>query len=291
MKKFPLAVGLALAGLSIVAGPALAQNPPPAQAPAAAQAPAPAPVAPLSAEADKSDIANGYNVKVEVKVNEKGEIDSYGRVETDDPSSGEVLTKMAIVMAAKVKMPVREKNGHPIRYTAILPFHFPIEGDEGLASQNQAVPVGRGDSYVKPLYPPDLAEQDVVGGVIFEMVIDTQGNITRLTTLSASHPQFEAAARKAVEHWKYHPALKDGKAVETRWRISVAFETADKMADMKWRVPPRPTLGASFCYFDNSPARATPAAAPAGTLTPAAPAAQAPTVSVPTPAAPAEPGK
>ena len=268
MKKFPLAAGLALAAFSLVVHPALAQTP------AAVPAPAPEAPAPLPAAAEAGDITNGFNVKVEVMVNEKGEIDGIGRVETDDHTTGDVLTKMAIMMASKVKMPAHEKAGHPVRYKAILPFHFPVEGDEGPAAQNQPRPVGRGDVSKQPLYPPEMAAKDEVGGAILELVIDTAGNVSRLTTLRASHPEFEAAARAAVGTWKFKPAQKDGKPVETRWRISVVFDTADKMADLRWRVTPRPSLGSWVCFFNNS----APAAAPA-----AQPGAATPTVQVPAP--------
>jgi len=277
MKKFPLSVGLALAALVSVPRLVLA-----ADAPAAAAATPSAPET-LSAKADAQDITNGYNIKVEVKVNEKGEVESLGRVETDEHGNGDVLTKMALVMAARVQMPVREKDGKPVKYTAIMPFHFPIEGDEGPASQTaQPRPIGTGGLYY-PVYPEDMAAQNIVGGVVYELTIDTKGDIARLTTLRASHPQFDEASRKALAKWKFKPAVKDGQPVETRWRIAIVFETDQVMADIKWRVAPRPSLGTFFCLHDNSP-RPAPEAAPAGQAPAAQPAAAsdpAPTVQVP----------
>ena len=282
MKKFPLSVGLALAALVSAPRLALAAD----AAPAAATPSAPETI---SAKADAQDITNGYNVKVEVKVNEKGEVESLGRVETDERGSGDVLTKMALVMAARVQMPVRQKDGKPVKYTAIMPFHFPIEGDEGPASQTaQPRPVGTGGLYY-PVYPEDMAAQNIVGGVIYELTIDTKGDIARLTTLRASHPQFDEASRKALAKWKFKPAVKDGQPVETRWHIAIVFETDQAMADIKWRVAPRPSLGSFFCLHDNSP-RTAPEAAPAGpapAAQPAAPAESTPTVQVPA----AAPGK
>lgn len=194
---------------------------------------------------------HGYTVTVEVKVNEKGETESVQVFDTEDISVGEVLSKMAIAMALKADLPVREKEGKPIRYTARLPFFFPIENDEG--PEADQAPKPKVKDAIMPAYPPQFRESGQVGGAVLELVLDAEGNITRLTTLRASHPEFEAAARDAVTKWKFTPAQQDGKPVESRTRLAVAFETGEQMADVRWRLAPRPSLGSFVVIRPDEP--------------------------------------
>ncbi|ACB74290.1 energy transducer TonB [Opitutus terrae] len=213
---------------------------------------------------------HGYTVMVEVKVNDKGETESVRLVDTDDKSVGDILSKMALAMALKTDLPARQKDGKPIKYTARLPFFFPIEGDEGPEANLAPKPMGKG-KFTMPLYPRSLLEQGVVGGVIFELRVDEQGRLAQLNTLRASHPEFEAAAREVVQKWEFQPAQKDGQPVASRWNLAVAFETADHMADLKWRVPPRPSFGTLIILPESDAMTpATPETAPTAGEAPAA---------------------
>jgi|GEM_PF-968687 len=234
----------------------------------------------LGSAADNPVVARqGYTVDVELKVNDKGETESVSLVDSEDTSTGQVLSKMAMAMAMKTKLPIREKDGHPIAYTARAPFFFPVEDDEGPAAQTAFTkPRGKIKEAIQPSYPPALQARGEVGGVILELLIDAEGNISRLTTLRASNPEFEQAAVTAVKTWKFHPSEKDGKPVASRWRLAVVFDTSDRMADLKWRIAPRPSLGSFVVYHDTAPV-ATPAptsTAPASTATPAVAAPAAP---------------
>lgn len=233
---------------------------------------------------------HGYTVMVEAKVDEQGHTESVRLVDTEDRSVGDILSKMALAMALKTEMPVRQKEGKPIKYTARMPFFFPIEGDEGPEANKAPKPMGKG-KFTMPLYPRDLLDQGVVGGVIFELRVDEQGNLAQLNTLRASHPEFEAAAREVVQKWEFQPAQKDGQPVASRWNLAVAFETADKMADLKWRVPPRPSFGTLIILPEaEAVTPAEPAAAPAAGEAPAT--GETPATPAPAPAAsPNEPAK
>lgn len=196
---------------------------------------------------------NGYTVTTEIKVNEKGEKESIGLIDSDDQSAGEVITKMALAMALEMQVPVREKNGKPVAYTLRAPFFFPIEDDEG--PESEALPKVRPiiESAVMPAYPAHLRDEGVAGGAILELVTDEQGNLARLTVMRASHPEFGDAAKEAVEQWKFNPAQRDGRPVTARSRLAIVFETQDEMADLKWRVPPRPKLGAFVVIRPSEP--------------------------------------
>lgn len=280
MKKYPFAVGLALAGLSIAVAPVRAQSPAPAAAEPSTLEQSPAP----TTDENAAPKANGYTIMVKAHVNEKGQTESLDVDPSDDPSAQGILTRMAITMVARAKLPVREKDGHPIKYAVVVPYFFPVKDDEGPASEEQPKPTGIDATFRKIIYPAEEGARNEAGGVIVELVIDTTGAISRLTTLRASSPVFEKAVRDAVQNWKFHPAMKDGKPVETHWRLGVVFETATKVPDLQWFLTPRPRYGSVVCFYEppappaaasQTPAAQTPAAAPTGPA--------APTVQVPTP--------
>ena len=56
---------------------------------------------------------NGYTVVVEMRVNAEGKIESATVVDSEDVSAGGVLTKMAVAMALRMKVPPRQKDGKP----------------------------------------------------------------------------------------------------------------------------------------------------------------------------------
>lgn len=194
------------------------------------------------AENAGADKKNGYTVVFEIKVNDKGEEESLKIVESNDTTSDKFIDRMAMAFAIATDLPPREKDGAPIAYTARVPFFIPVEGDEGADANNAPRPTGTGQMTV-PLYPVAMREQGIVGGAIFELQVDATGKLAKLTTLRASHPEFEAAARETLQGWQFRPAEKDGQPVASRWNIAVVFEMDGKFVDLKYRVPPRPSLG------------------------------------------------
>jgi TonB family protein len=201
-----------------------------------------APPAAAAAHTPTSDNKHGYTVTFEVHVNDKGEEETIKMLSSEDTTPDRFIEKLALAMAIKTDLPPREKDGKAIAYTARLPFFFPIEGDDGPEANNAPKPVVSRESGV-PVYPADMRDAGIVGGAIFEMQIDATGKLTKLTTLRASHQEFEHAARQTLENWKFKPAQKDGQPVACRWNIAVVFEMGDKAVDLKWRIPPRPSLG------------------------------------------------
>jgi TonB family protein len=222
---------------------------------------------------------NGYTVTVEIKIDEKGQNQTVTVVDSDDATAGRILDKMALVMAMRTQLPPHMKDGKPVKATIRAPFFFPIESDEGKAAEALPVPHPKKESAVMPAYPTAFRDQGIVGGAILELRVNAEGKLTSVTTLRASHPEFETAAQDAIRKWQFAPAKQNGQAVDSRTRIAVVFETGDKMADLKWRVAPRPSLGSFVVIRPNSPITengedVTPAAAPAaGQPAAAAPAA------------------
>ncbi len=209
----------------------------------------------------------GYKVEVELKVKEDGVVEDARIVKTEDTSGDALLDRAALAGLLRHKMPVREKDGHPIAYTAIAPVVFPVPDDEGPESNNAPKPKIHNAPQIE--YPPGLAEQGVVGGAILELVIGASGNVASAKVLRSSHPEFAQAAEEGVKKWAFIPAMKDGQPVESRWRIAVTFATDAQDADWPWRIAPRPSLGNYTVARRVTPASA-PAPASAGQPAPAA---------------------
>ncbi len=189
------------------------------------------------AEAPKS----GYKVLVEISFDEKGVAEDGKVIESDDPSGSQLLNQIALNLAAQVKQPVRVVDGKPVKFKARAPFDFPVEDDEGAAANNTPKPALH--SIEQPVYPENLAATSTPGGAILELIIGADGAVKSVKVMRASHPEFGASAEAAVKKWVFVPAKKDGVAVESRWRIAVAFAMEGHEPDWRWRVAPRPSLG------------------------------------------------
>jgi TonB family protein len=204
---------------------------------------------------------SGYKVVVEISFDEQGQAEEAKIVETDDPTGVQLLNQIALRLAEEVTQPPRkDKEGKPVKFKARAPFNFPVEGDEGPAANNAPKPAAR--NVVQPVYPEALAAAGTVGGAILELHIGADGAVKQLTVLRSSHPDFANAAYAAVQQWQFTPAMKDGVAVESRWRLAVNFSVDGKEADWMWRIAPRPSLG-SFTAVRAPVAPAPAAPAPA----------------------------
>lgn len=76
-------------------------------------------------------------------------------------------------------------------------------------------------------YPPALAQASVAGRVELEFVVDTSGRVEprSVRTLASTHPEFEAAARRAVLVSRFRPAHWRGRLVRQVARQSFRFRT------------------------------------------------------------------
>ncbi len=212
--------------------------------------------------------ASGHRVVVEITFDEQGTAEEGKVVESDDPSGVQLLNQIALRMAEEVTQPPRtDKDGKPVKFKARAPFNFPIEGDEGPEANNAPKPAVR--HAVQPIYPEALAAAGEVGGAIVELIIATDGSVSKATVLRSSHPEFANAAHTAVRQWLFTPAQKDGVAVESRWRIAINFSVDNKEADWVWRIAPRPSLGSFTAVRAKVPAAAATESAPAPAATPA----------------------
>jgi TonB family protein len=76
---------------------------------------------------------------------------------------------------------------------------------------------------VAPKYPAELKKEGKSGTVTLQVVIDETGAVTRVAMLKKSEAAFDAAAREAVQSWKYAPATLEGKPVAVYATITIVF--------------------------------------------------------------------
>jgi TonB family protein len=65
---------------------------------------------------------------------------------------------------------------------------------------------------VDPVYPEQARKKHVTGEVLFEVTIDTEGNVTGAKLISGKSELVEAAT-VAVKEWKYKPIVFNGQPV------------------------------------------------------------------------------
>jgi TonB family protein len=81
-------------------------------------------------------------------------------------------------------------------------------------------------SEVQPVYPLLARQEGIEGDVVLRVVVGTDGAVKKLSVISG-HPLLIQAAIDAVRQWKYTPPLRNGKPVEVKTKITVAFQLDD----------------------------------------------------------------
>ncbi|UPY39426.1 energy transducer TonB [Sediminicoccus sp. KRV36] len=75
-----------------------------------------------------------------------------------------------------------------------------------------------------PPYPEAARLRGEQGTVGLELAIGADGKVVSVTVArSSGSPMLDAAARRAVQDWRFRPAMRDGDAVAGTIRTSVHF--------------------------------------------------------------------
>ncbi len=77
-----------------------------------------------------------------------------------------------------------------------------------------------------PVYPLLARQARVSGAVVIDAVIDTQGNVVEMRTVSGQ-PILALAAMEALRQWKYEPTILGVEAVPVRLLVTITFERKD----------------------------------------------------------------
>jgi protein TonB len=87
-------------------------------------------------------------------------------------------------------------------------------------------------SQPQPVYPREARRKRIEGDVVLHAIIDTMGNIAKLSVISGD-PLLVDAAEDAVSKWKYAPTLVNGVPREVETTITVKFELGEKPKGQK----------------------------------------------------------
>lgn len=96
---------------------------------------------------------------------------------------------------------------------------------------------------VQPVYPQQMEEIGVNGSARVQMRVNTQGSVSNVRVLSASHPLFGHAAPRAVSQYRFTPAKQNGRPVESAFTQTFRFRVLEEKPDhSETAQPPRPPL-------------------------------------------------
>jgi TonB family protein len=93
------------------------------------------------------------------------------------------------------------------------------------AAEHEPVPVAAThlpQAQMQATYPVLAQHMNVQGSVVLEAVINADGTIQNLRVLSGA-PILSTAAQQAVREWRFKPIYQNGKAVESKAKITVNF--------------------------------------------------------------------
>ena len=82
-----------------------------------------------------------------------------------------------------------------------------------------------GISTIQPAYPLRARRRGIEGRVTIKFLVDREGNVHDLAIIDARPANiFEKTIRNTVPKWRFKPAIKDGKKVETWVQTTVKFQ-------------------------------------------------------------------
>ena len=73
-------------------------------------------------------------------------------------------------------------------------------------------------------YPPQEKQAGAEGDVRVKLLIDTNGDVAKVTVVQSAGRLFDAAVIDAVRRWKYEPARSaDGRPVASEVKVAIRF--------------------------------------------------------------------
>ncbi len=74
-----------------------------------------------------------------------------------------------------------------------------------------------------PDYPYQLRSAGVTGEVMVDCIVDSHGDVRNAFALKSSQREFDTAAVRAVNKWKFQPGQRKGRAVNTHVQVPIVF--------------------------------------------------------------------
>ena len=75
-------------------------------------------------------------------------------------------------------------------------------------------------------YPPSAHEKGIEGTVYLEFIVDEHGNISRYNIIRSAHELLDNAALNRIKNFQgeWLPAIVDGEAVGSKYRVKIGFK-------------------------------------------------------------------
>jgi TonB family protein len=77
---------------------------------------------------------------------------------------------------------------------------------------------------VRPVYPAGLEQSGIDGSVLLEANIGTDGSVTNVDVISATHPDLAASAVEAVRQWQFDATLLNCVPVDVAMKVNISFQ-------------------------------------------------------------------
>ena len=125
-------------------------------------------------------------------------------------------------VAPRAALVLDERTGRLAREGGDAYFAFEVE--EPVAIAGEAPP---------PPYPATLDSAGIPGQALLQFVVDTAGRAdsSTIAALASSHPDFSAAARRAVLAWRFTPAIREGRRVRQIAELPFSFAPRRQAGD------------------------------------------------------------
>jgi TonB family protein len=122
---------------------------------------------------------------------------------------------------ARANVPAPAANFAPV--TASLPQQEGVRQSEPATNSRENQEYPRCTYCPKPTYSQDAREKKIEGDVILEVTVGTDGKAHDIKVTKSLDPSLDKSAVDALKTWRFEPAMKDGKPIEKRTPIQVAF--------------------------------------------------------------------
>ena|SRR5579871_2382496 len=74
-----------------------------------------------------------------------------------------------------------------------------------------------------PEYTDQARKKKISGTVLVAMIVNPDGTVRDVSVVKGTEPSLDQQAVKAVSHWQFEPATKDGKPVAVHLKAEVSF--------------------------------------------------------------------
>lgn len=142
----------------------------------------------------------------------------------------------------------------------------PKFGPDVLDMSDKTLDQPRPVKQVTPIYPYVMRRAGIGGEVEVGFIVDTEGAVHNAYVIWSNNPWFERPALDAVSKWKFEPGRVNGRPVNVRMTVPIAFEITgspgtdlwtvaqksknhDKLPpEFQWDTPPRP-VGTTYPIY------------------------------------------